>query len=159
MTLPTIAFIGTGVMGSSMAGHLMDAGYPLVVFNRTRTRAEPLVERGATWADSAGEAAAHADVVVTMVGYPADVVDVYFADGGVIERAKRTALLIDMTTSSPALARKIADAASAAGLAALDAPVSGGDVGRATPRSRSWWAATRTPTGGPNRSWASWART
>ena len=128
---PTVAFIGTGVMGSSMAGHLADAGYPLVVFNRTKARAEALVARGAAWADSPGEAAAAAEVVVSIVGYPADVEEVYLAPGGVVERAREGALLVDMTTSSPALAARISAAAEATGrgLAAIDAPVSGGDVG------------------------------
>ena len=127
--LPTVAFIGTGVMGAPMAGHLMDAGYPLFVFNRTRSRAESLIERGAVWAESAGEAASQADVVITMVGYPADVEDVYLGEGGIIERARDGAVLVDMTTSSPELAARVAEAAEWAELAALDAPVSGGDVG------------------------------
>lgn len=132
MTTPqplTVAFIGTGVMGASMAGHVMDAGYPLVVFNRTKARADALVERGARWADSAGEAASLADVVVTMVGYPADVEEVYLSEGGIIERARDGALLIDMTTSSPEVAIRVAEAAEWADLSSLDAPVSGGDVG------------------------------
>ena len=127
--LQRIAFVGTGVMGSSMAGHLLDAGHPVVVYNRTRARAEPLIERGAEWADSSGEAAAGADVVITIVGYPADVEEVYLGAGGVVERSRPGTLLIDMTTSSPALAVTIAEKASMAGLRALDAPVSGGDVG------------------------------
>jgi 3-hydroxyisobutyrate dehydrogenase len=126
---PVIAFIGTGVMGRSMAGHLLAAGYPLVVFNRTRARAESLIERGAAWAESAGDAASRADVVISIVGYPADVESVYLAPGGVVELARPGALLIDMTTSTPSLAVQIAEAARARGLAALDAPVSGGDVG------------------------------
>ena len=127
----TIAFIGTGVMGSSMAGHLMDAGYRLVVFNRTKARADALVARGATWAETAGAAASAADVVITIVGYPADVQDVYLAPGGIVERARDGAVLVDMTTSSPALAARVAEAAAATGrgLSALDAPVSGGDIG------------------------------
>jgi 3-hydroxyisobutyrate dehydrogenase len=124
-----VAFIGTGVMGASMAGHLLDAGYPVVVFNRTKARAEPLLERGAEWADSVGEAASRADVVVTMVGYPTDVEDIYLAPGGIVERARDGAVLVDMTTSSPALAEHVAEAAVARGIVALDAPVSGGDVG------------------------------
>lgn len=127
--LPAVAFIGTGVMGASMAGHLLDAGYPLTVFNRTRARAEGLLARGAAWADSAGEAAARADVVITIVGYPADVEASYLGGGGIIARARDGALLIDMTTSTPSLAVRIAQAAAARGLEALDAPVSGGDVG------------------------------
>lgn len=132
MTTPhstTIAFIGTGVMGEPMAGHLMDAGYPVVVFNRTPARAESLIERGATWAETPGAAAALADVVITMVGYPADVEAVYLGTDGIVESARPGALLIDMTTSSPALAVRIAAAAAARGLRALDAPVSGGDIG------------------------------
>lgn len=125
----TIAFVGTGVMGLSMAGHLMDAGYPLVVFNRTAEKAAPLLERGARWANSPGEAAAEAALVITMVGYPADVEDVYLALGGIVERAREGSVLIDMTTSSPALAARVAKTAAERGIAALDAPVSGGDVG------------------------------
>jgi 3-hydroxyisobutyrate dehydrogenase len=132
MSLPadkTVAFVGTGVMGSSMASHLLDAGYPVVLYNRTRSRAEALLARGAVWADSAGEAAAGADVVISMVGYPADVEDVYLSSGGIIERAAPGAVLVDMTTSSPVLAERIAAVAKARGIDALDAPVSGGDVG------------------------------
>ena len=128
-TTTTVAFIGTGVMGASMAGHLLDAGYRLAVFNRTASKAQPLVERGATLATSPGDAASVADVVVTMVGYPADVKEVYLAEGGIIERARDGAILIDMTTSAPDLAEKVAAAAASRGLNALDAPVSGGDVG------------------------------
>jgi 3-hydroxyisobutyrate dehydrogenase len=126
---PTVAFVGTGVMGASMAGHLLDAGFPLVAFNRSREKASALIERGASWADSAGVAAMQADVVITMVGYPADVEEVYLASAGIIERAREGALLIDMTTSTPSLAITIAGRAAARGLIALDAPVSGGDVG------------------------------
>jgi 3-hydroxyisobutyrate dehydrogenase len=126
---PAIAFIGTGVMGRSMAGHLMAAGHALHVFNRTRDKAKPLLDSGASWHDSAGEAAAQADVVVTMLGFPRDVEETYLGEGGIIARARKGALLIDMTTSSPLLARRISAAASERGLAALDAPVSGGDIG------------------------------
>lgn len=129
MSLQSIAFIGTGVMGRSMAGHLLKAGHPLHVFNRTRARAQPLLDAGAHWHDSAGAAAAQADFVITIVGFPADVEATYFDAGGVLARAKPGAVLIDMTTSSPVLAQRIAQAAAAKGLAALDAPVSGGDVG------------------------------
>ena len=128
-SLPSIAFIGTGVMGRSMAGHLQKAGHALHVHNRTQAKAQALLEAGATWHDSAGSAAAAADVVITMLGFPTDVEQTYFGAGGVLERARGGALLIDMTTSSPVLARRIAEAATARGQAALDAPVSGGDVG------------------------------
>jgi len=126
---PDIAFIGTGVMGRSMAGHLIAAGHTLHVHNRTRDKARPLLDSGARWHDSAGAAAAEAEIVVTMLGFPLDVEQSYLAAGGIVERARPGALLIDMTTSSPLLARRIAAAASARGLQALDAPVSGGDVG------------------------------
>ena len=125
----SIAFIGTGVMGRSMAGHLQKAGNRLHVFNRTKEKAAALLEAGAMWHDSAGSAAAVADVVVTIVGFPNDVEATYLGAGGIVERAKPGTLLIDMTTSSPVLARRIADAATKRGLAALDAPVSGGDIG------------------------------
>jgi 3-hydroxyisobutyrate dehydrogenase len=127
--MPAVAFVGTGVMGRSMAGHLLSAGHPLHVHNRTRSKAQPLLDAGAAWHDSAGGAAAAADVVVTILGFPKDVEETYLGPGGIVERARRGALLIDMTTSSPVLARRIAAAAAARGLDALDAPVSGGDVG------------------------------
>jgi len=124
-----ISFIGTGVMGRSMAGHLLKAGHRLQVYNRTRAKAADLVAAGAIWHDSAGSAAAQADVVITMLGFPTDVEVTYLGADGIIGRAKRGALLIDMTTSSPLLARRVAVAAAERGLEALDAPVSGGDIG------------------------------
>lgn len=127
--MSSIAFIGTGVMGRSMAGHLLKAGHTLHVHNRTRAKAQALLDAGAHWHDSAGAAAAPADFVFTIVGFPADVEATYLGAGGILATAKRGAVLVDMTTSSPLLARQIADAAVAKGLAALDAPVSGGDVG------------------------------
>ncbi len=125
----SIAFIGTGVMGRSMAGHLQRAGHPLHIYNRTKGKAQPLLDQGATWHNSAGDAAVAADVVITIVGYPSDVEKTYLAPDGVIARAKPGTILIDMTTSSPALARRVAEAAAKRGLSALDAPVSGGDIG------------------------------
>jgi 3-hydroxyisobutyrate dehydrogenase len=125
----TVAFIGTGVMGAPMAGHLLDAGAEVVVHNRTREKAEPLLERGARWADSAGDAAAEAEVTISIVGFPEDVEAVYLPEGGVVERAAPGSILIDMSTSAPALARRIAVAAAKRGCTSLDAPVSGGDVG------------------------------
>jgi 3-hydroxyisobutyrate dehydrogenase len=128
-TLPVIGFIGTGVMGRSMATNLASAGYTLHVHNRTKARAQELVDAGATWHDSAGSVAGAADVVITMLGFPSDVESTYLGPEGVITQARKGALLIDMTTSSPVLARRVADAAAERGLDALDAPVSGGDVG------------------------------
>lgn len=124
-----IGWIGTGVMGASMCGHLLDAGHPVRVFTRTAAKAQPLVERGAAWAASPHDAAADADVVFTMVGFPADVRDVYFGAHGVLSSVRAGATLVDMTTTSPTLAKEIADAARGKGVGALDAPVSGGDVG------------------------------
>jgi 3-hydroxyisobutyrate dehydrogenase len=124
-----VGFVGTGVMGAPMAGHLLNAGFRLRVFNRTRAKAEGLLARGAAWCESAGEVADGADAVITIVGYPADVEDAYLSAGGLVERASAGCILIDMTTSTPSLAGRIALAASARGAFALDAPVSGGDVG------------------------------
>ena len=127
--LPVIGFIGTGVMGRSMAGHLAAAGHTLEVHNRTKAKAQSLLDAGAHWHDSAAGVARKADVVITMLGFPRDVEETYFGDKGIIERARAGALLIDMTTSRPLLAQRIATATTARGLQALDAPVSGGDVG------------------------------
>jgi len=127
--MATIAFIGTGVMGRSMAAHLLAAGHTLRVHNRTRSKAQPLLDAGAHWHDTAVAAAATADFVITIVGFPQDVEHTYLGPGGVVALAQPGTVLIDMTTSSPALARRIADAAAARGLVSLDAPVTGGDVG------------------------------
>jgi len=126
---PRVAFVGTGVMGSAMAGHLLEAGYPLVVHNRSREKAESLITSGAEWAESAGAAAASADITITIVGYPHDVEQVYLGPSGIVDEAPAGALLIDMTTSTPTLAVRIAQTAASRGLITLDAPVSGGDVG------------------------------
>lgn len=123
-----IGFIGTGVMGRGMIRNLMAHGFALQVFNRTKAKADPLIEEGALWKETPAAAATNADVVITMVGYPKDVETVYF-DNGILDHAKKGAYLIDMTTSSPQLAEKIYQAAKAKELHALDAPVSGGDVG------------------------------
>lgn len=124
-----IAFLGTGVMGTSMAGHLMDAGHELTIHTRTRARAEGLLARGAHWADTPAEAADTRDVAISIVGLPSDVESVYLGLEGVLAASKPPALLIDMTTSTPSLARRLHQEASARGLASIDAPVSGGDVG------------------------------
>lgn len=124
-----IGFIGTGVMGASMAGHLMDAGHELTVYNRTRQKAEGLLARGARWADTPAECADGMDAVITIVGYPKDVEEVYLGEKGVLSTARPGAYLIDMTTTSPALWQRIAKTAEQKGLHPLDAPVSGGDTG------------------------------
>lgn len=123
-----IGFIGLGNMGRHMAGHLLSAGHVLFVYNRSRQKAQELIERGATWCETPGDLASQVDVVITMVGHPHDVEQVYLGQNGILARADK-ALLIDMTTSSPALAQRLAAEADKVGCRALDAPVSGGDVG------------------------------
>ncbi|HBI02564.1 MAG TPA: oxidoreductase [Paenibacillaceae bacterium] len=126
---PTIGFIGTGVMGKSMAGHLMDAGYKVLVYNRTKSRAEDLLEKGAMWKETPKELAAACDVVITMIGYPHDVEEVYLGKEGLVNNARPGTVLIDMTTSTPSLARRIAEEGEKKGIFVVDAPVSGGDIG------------------------------
>ena len=111
-----VAFIGLGMMGAHMACHILSAGHSLHVHTRTRAKAEPLIFRGATWHDNPGDAAAVSKVVISIVGLPRDVEEIYFGDNGIIERAQPGTTLIDMTTSSPSLAVRIAAAAEAKGL-------------------------------------------
>ena len=127
--LPTIGFIGTGVMGKSMASHLLAGGYSVRVYNRTEEKAKDLVEQGAIWCESPKVVASESDLIITMVGFPKDVQSVYLGPEGLIENSRAGTLLIDMTTSSPILAEEIEKEAMIKGLYALDAPVSGGDVG------------------------------
>lgn len=124
-----IAFIGTGVMGASIVKHLLREDYDVVVYTRTKAKAEPLVEAGARWADTVGQAVAQADVLFTMVGYPTDVEELYFGEEGIFAYGKVGQVVIDMTTSSPALAKRIAGQATTLKMASIDAPVSGGDIG------------------------------
>ena len=129
MTGTRVGWIGTGVMGAPMCGHLLASGYPVTVFNRTPERARGLLERGAAWAESPQAVAQHADVVFTMVGFPDDVREIVLGPAGTLAGAGHGTILVDMTTSEPSLAREIYEAARARGVASLDAPVSGGDVG------------------------------
>jgi 3-hydroxyisobutyrate dehydrogenase len=124
-----IGFVGLGVMGKSMVSHLLKGGYKAHVYNRTKAKAEDLMKIGATWQDSPEEVAKVADVIITIVGYPADVEEIYFGNSGILESAKEGGVVIDMTTSSPDLAVKIYSEAKSRGISALDAPVSGGDIG------------------------------
>ena len=124
-----IGWIGTGVMGVSMFGHLLHAGYKGYVFNRTKSKALPLIEKGAEWKDNPKLIAECSDIIFTIVGYPSDVREVYFGENGLIEGVSKGKVLIDMTTTSPSLAKKIYKAALARNTSVLDAPVSGGDVG------------------------------
>ena len=125
---PTIGFIGLGIMGSSMAEHLLAAGYSVNVYNRSKDKTNALVEKGAQWCNTVGDLAAASNVIITMVGYPSDVEEIYFGAGNILDKAKN-AYLIDMTTSSPSLAVQIAQEAEKRGCHSLDAPVSGGDIG------------------------------
>lgn len=125
----TIGFIGTGVMGKSMAAHLIQAGYSLLVYNRTKEKTDELVQMGATWKDTVAEVAREAKVIITMIGYPKDVETTYFGVSGILANAAGGSYVIDMTTSTPSLAKKIYQAAKETGIYALDAPVSGGDIG------------------------------
>lgn len=124
-----IGWIGTGLMGGPMCGHLMDAGYEAIVFTRTKEKAQQLLDKGATWADSPAEVARQSDVVFTIVGFPNDVEEVYFQENGLIPAGRRGQIFVDMTTTKPSLAVRIAEAALEQGVAAIDAPVSGGDTG------------------------------
>lgn len=124
-----IGFVGTGVMGKSMAKNLLKAGYQLNVYNRTKESAQELVQLGAVWKDTVAELAETSQVVISMVGYPKDVENVYLGEGGLIAHAKAGSYLIDMTTSSPVLAKTLAVEGEKRGIHVLDAPVSGGDIG------------------------------
>ncbi|MFC3884317.1 NAD(P)-dependent oxidoreductase [Bacillus songklensis] len=124
-----IGFIGTGVMGKSMARHLLKAGYPLFVYTRTKEKAIDILDEGAIWKESPAQLAADADVIITMVGYPRDVEEIYLGKDGLLNHSKPGTYLIDMTTSTPTLAKKIHEEAKKRSVYSLDAPVSGGDVG------------------------------
>lgn len=124
-----IGFIGTGVMGAAIASNLLQAGNELTVFNRTKSKTADLVAAGATWADTPKKVAEVSEVVFSMVGFPTDVEQVYFADDGIFAGSKKGTILIDMTTSKPSLTQKIAEHGERNGIHVLDAPVSGGDVG------------------------------
>ena len=124
-----VGFVGLGVMGHSMAGHIMRGGYELLVYNRSKAKAMDLLTQGAVWKDDVYSLAEKSDVVITMVGFPADVEEVYLGERGLLAGARPGTVLIDMTTSSPDLAARIAAAGGEKGVPVLDAPVSGGDRG------------------------------
>ncbi len=124
-----IGWIGTGVMGLSMCGHLIDKGFSATVYSRTKSKADPLVAKGASWADSPKAVAEQSDVIFAIVGFPQDVREVFLGDNGALAGSKAGNILVDMTTSEPSLAVEIAEAAKAQGVHSVDAPVSGGDVG------------------------------
>src|SRR5205085_3790641 len=124
-----IGWIGTGVMGRWMCQHLMTKGYQATVYNRTREKAQPLLEQGATWADTPKAIAERSDVVFAIVGFPRDVREVFLGADGALAGSKGGNILVDMTTSEPSLAVEIYNAAKTKNIRAIDAPVSGGDVG------------------------------
>ena len=124
-----IGWVGTGVMGRWMCQHVMDLGYSATVYNRTKAKAQLLLDAGAAWADSSSEVAAVSDVIFTIVGFPPDVREVYLGDSGILKGAKQGSILVDMTTTEPSLAQEIYGQARAQGVSSIDAPVSGGDVG------------------------------
>jgi len=126
---PTIGFIGTGVMGSSMVKNLLKADYAVTVYNRTKHKTDALVALGAKWADSPAAVAQQSDVILSIVGYPQDVEAIYYGEQGLFSVAQTGQILVDMTTSTPTLAQKIAASAAEKGIQTLDAPVSGGDIG------------------------------
>ncbi len=127
--LRRVGFVGAGIMGGAIARHLLDAGYTVTIHTRTKGRADDLIASGAAWAETPALAAKEADVVFTMVGYPEDVEDVYLGDAGILQAARKGAWLVDLTTSSPRLARDIHDAAEVMGKHAVDCPVTGGEEG------------------------------
>jgi len=124
-----VGWIGTGVMGLSMCGHLLAKGYAATVYSRSKPKALPLLAKGASWAGSPRAVAEASDVVFTMVGLPADVREVYLGPEGVLSGARPGAIVVDMTTTEPSLAVEIFEAAKTRGVRSVDAPVSGGDVG------------------------------
>jgi 3-hydroxyisobutyrate dehydrogenase len=124
-----IGWIGTGVMGSSMCRHVLAAGYRVTLHSRTKGKAQPLLDLGAIWAETPHAVAAESDILFTMVGFPQDVRTVYLGETGAIAGAQPDTILVDMTTTDPALSREMAERATARGLFAIDAPVSGGDIG------------------------------
>ena len=126
---PRIGWIGTGVMGLSMCGHVLAKGYPVTISTRTKSRAQPLLDKGAAWADTPAQVGANSDIVFTIVGFPSDVREVYFAGDGLLPRARAGQIFVDMTTTEPQIAKEIDEEARKKGAAGVDAPVSGGDVG------------------------------
>ena len=129
VSIENIGFIGTGIMGAAMAGHLLAAGFKVSVYNRTKSKAEGLIAQGAKWCESPGACARGQDVVITIVGYPKDVEEVYLGADGVLANAKAGAYVVDMTTSSPIFFVFFYVAAREKGIHAVDAPVTGGDTG------------------------------
>ena len=141
-----IAFIGVGIMGRSMVRNLMKAGFELHIYARTRSKVEDVISEGATFHDTIADCVKDAEAVITIVGFPTDVEEVYFDAGNILESAKEGTYLIDMTTTSPMLDQKIAEEGTKRGFHVLDAPVTGGDTGARTVHSPSWSAVPEKTT-------------
>ncbi|MBY8988445.1 MAG: NAD(P)-dependent oxidoreductase [Candidatus Lokiarchaeota archaeon] len=124
-----VGWIGTGVMGKSMCAHILNAGYKIFVYNRTKEKAKELIDMGAIWCSNPREVAEKTNIIFTIVGFPHDVEEVYLGDNGILKSIKRGSIVVDMTTSEPSLAQRIYNEAKKLGVSSLDAPVSGGDVG------------------------------
>ncbi len=124
-----IGWIGTGVMGKSMCAHILNAGYKISVYNRTKEKANELIDMGAIWCSNPREVAEKSDIIFTIVGFPHDVEEVYLGEDGILKSIKDGSIVVDMTTSEPSLAQRIYNKARKLGISSLDAPVSGGDVG------------------------------
>ncbi len=124
-----IGWVGTGVMGRWMCQHVMDLGYTAMIFTRTKSKADPLLKAGATWADSPAEVAENSDIIFTIVGFPEDVRHVHLGENGILTTAKSGSIIVDMTTTEPSLAIEVYQTAQAQGISSSDGPVSGGDVG------------------------------
>ena len=142
-----IAFIGVGIMGRSMVRNLMKAGFELHIYARTRSKVEDVISEGATFHDTIADCVKDAEAVITIVGFPTDVEEVYFDAGNILDSAKEGAYLIDMTTTSPMLDQKIAEEGTKRGFHVLDAPVTGGDTGTTKPAcrySRRWEPTSTT---------------
>jgi len=124
-----IGWIGTGVMGKSMCGHILHEGYNVFVYNRTRSKANELINNGAIWCSNPKEVAEKSDIIFTIVGFPKDVAQVYLGDDGILQGVKKRSTIVDMTTSEPSLAQRIYEEAKRQEVSSIDAPVSGGDIG------------------------------
>ena len=124
-----LGFIGTGVMGTGIINNLLNADYKIDIYTRTKSKAEPLIDRGAKWFADPKDVAEDADIIFSMVGFPKDVEDVYFKDNGIFAGLNEGKIIVDMTTSTPTLAKKIGEKAEQMNVECIDAPVSGGDVG------------------------------
>jgi len=124
-----IGWIGTGIMGRPMCGHVLSGGYRTSIYNRTKSKAEELINKGAVWCTSPEEVAKNSDIIITILGYPEDVREVYFGKEGIFTSLKSGTVLVDMTTTEPSLSIEIYNKAKDKGVYAVDAPVSGGDVG------------------------------